>query len=222
MSKKRRIPDGGTDRTRSRERAVGERARRVGSCRSPSTASLRHRGPALGHAGRAAPGEPQIAAAPAIADHPLRRGRDLGSAALARAVGLTASPGGASGGKPRASPNSAASDHAGADQLEPDRQAHRTARTGSRPRAGRPRKRAGVRIGHIETGSARRSPSAEGHSRLLWGARPAHRKPAPRARPVALDQRPDLLGLEAVGVVVAGRQGVVPEHGLRLTSAPKP
>ena len=43
----------------------------------------------------------------------------------------------------------------------------------------------------------------------------------PQRVEVALDQRPDLLRLEVVGVVVAGRQGVRPEHDPALDLGPE-
>ena len=64
---------------------------------------------------------------------------------------------------------------------------------------------------YIETGSASAVPEPEGDGRR--GRRDQRIEALrPERVEVALDQRPDLLGLEVVGVVVAGRQRVGPEH----------
>ena len=108
-----------------------------------------------------------------------------------------------------------------ADELEPDRQAvGQPARDGHAGQAGHvDRQRAGVREVHRDRVG---QPVAEPEGDRRRGRRDQRIEALrPERVEIRLDQRPDLLRLQVVGVVVAGRQGVRPEHDPALDLRPE-
>ena len=132
--------------------------------------------------------------------------RSAGSRARQSAVAVIAS-------KPRARPNSESSVHGAPMSWRP------TGRPSDKPAgmrdAGQPghvdRQGAGVREVHRDrVGEAR---ARIGNATVgEVGATSASKPLCPERVEIALDEGPDLLGLEVVGVVVAGRERVGPEH----------
>ena len=109
-----------------------------------------------------------------------------------------------------------------ADQLEPDRQpVGQPARDRDR-RAGPAMLTGSVQASarYICTGSAIRAPNGKATVGDV-GATRASKPGLPEQVEVALDQRPDLLGLEVERVVVAGRQRVRAEHDPALDLGPE-